>query len=46
MSRLLKAWTDKGLLEKKGGRAKKIAYYMKPGQDVPNRLFSKGDENK
>ena len=46
MSRLLKAWVDKGLLEKKGGRAKKTAYYVKPGQEVPNRLFSKGDENK
>lgn len=46
MSRLLKAWVDRGLLEKKGGRAKKIAYYMKPGQEAPSRLFSKGGENK
>ena len=46
MSRLLKSWVDKGLLEKRGGRAKKVTYYMKPGQDVPSRLFSKGDENK
>ena len=44
MSRLLKNWLDKGLLEKKG--TKKGACYMKPGQEVPTRLFSKKDENK
>lgn len=46
MSRLLKSWVDKGLLQKVGGKAKKVVYYIKPGQEMPSRLFSKGVENK
>ncbi|MBU1000294.1 putative DNA binding domain-containing protein [Patescibacteria group bacterium] len=46
MSRLLKSWVEKGLLEKVGGQAKKTAYYIKPGQEVPSALFSGGVENK
>ncbi|MDP3056985.1 MAG: ATP-binding protein [bacterium] len=45
MSRLLKAWVDKGLLEKIG-LAKKDSYYRKPGQEIPKRLFSTGIDNK
>lgn len=45
MSRLLKSWVDKGLLEKVG-KAKKDAFYMKPGQNIPSNLFSRGIENK
>lgn len=45
MSRLLKSWVDKGLLER-AGKAKKEIYYMKPGQVVPTGLFSRGVENK
>ncbi|MEW6109750.1 MAG: ATP-binding protein, partial [Nitrospirota bacterium] len=46
VSRLLKSWVDKGLLQKIGGKAKKVIYYVKPGQEVPSKLFSIGDENK
>ena len=46
MSRLLKSWVDKRLLEKVGDKAKKIVYYKKPGIEPPSILFSKGDENK
>jgi len=46
MSRLLKSWVDKGLLQKVGEKAKKVVYYIKPGQEMPSRLFSKGVENK
>lgn len=45
MSRQLKAWVEKGLLEKIGS-AKRDSYYMKPGQEMPKRLFSKGGDNK
>lgn len=45
MSRFLKSWVEKGLLEKIGS-GKKDSFYMKPGQDVPRNLFSSGDENK
>lgn len=46
VSRLLKSWVDKGLLQKVGGKAKKGVYYIKPGLEVPIRLFSVGAENK
>ncbi|MFH0779959.1 MAG: RNA-binding domain-containing protein [Parcubacteria group bacterium] len=45
MSRLLRSWVEKGLLEKIG-KAKKDCYYRKPGQEVPRGLFSKGGDNK
>ena len=45
MSRLLRGWVDKGLLEKIG-KAKKDSYYRKPGQEVPKGLFSRGVDNK
>ncbi len=45
MSRLLKDWVDKGLLEKVGD-AKKDSYYRKPGQEIPKNLFSRGGDNK
>ncbi len=45
MSRLLKIWVSKGLLEKIG-LSKKNAFYKKPGQDVPRNLFSQGVDNK
>lgn len=45
MSRLLKAWVDKGLLEKIG-KAKKDTFYIKPGQNMPSSLLSRGVENK
>lgn len=45
MSRLLKSWLDKGLLERIGS-AKKSVYYRRPGQEIPRGLFSKGGENK
>jgi ATP-dependent DNA helicase RecG len=46
VSRLLKSWVDRGLLQKIGGKSKKGVYYIKPGLEVPNRLFSVGGENK
>lgn len=46
VSRLLKSWVDKGLLQKIGGKAKKGVYYIKPGLEVPSRLFSVRGENK
>lgn len=45
MSRLLRGWVEKGLLEKIG-TAKKDSYYRKPGQEVPRGLFSRGGDNK
>jgi ATP-dependent DNA helicase RecG len=45
MSRLLRGWVEKGLLEKIG-KAKKDSYYRKPGQEVPKGLFSRGVDNK
>lgn len=45
MSRLLRGWVEKGLLEKVG-KAKKDSYYRKPGQEVPKGLFSRGVDNK
>lgn len=45
MSRLLRSWVEKGLLEKIG-KAKKDSYYRKPGQEVPKGLFSRGVDNK
>jgi ATP-dependent DNA helicase RecG len=45
MSRLLRGWLDKGLLEKIG-KAKKDCYYRRPGQEIPKGLFSRGVDNK
>ena len=45
MSRLLRTWVEKGLLEKVG-KAKKNMYYRKPGQEVPRGLLSRGGDNK
>ncbi len=45
MSRLLRGWVEKGLLEKIG-KAKKDSSYRKPGQEVPKGLFSRGVDNK
>ncbi|MDI6715803.1 MAG: putative DNA binding domain-containing protein [Actinomycetota bacterium] len=45
-SRLLKSWTEKGLLERIGGRSKRVTYYRKPGVEPPISLFSTGVENK
>ena len=45
MSRLLRGWVEKGLLEKIG-KAKKGSYYRKPGQEVPKGLLSRGVDNK
>jgi ATP-dependent DNA helicase RecG len=45
MSRLLRGWVEKELLEKIG-KAKKDCYYRKPGQEVPKGLFSRGVDNK
>lgn len=45
MSRLLRGWVEKGLLEKIG-KAKKDSYYRKPGHEVPKGLFSRGVDNK
>jgi ATP-dependent DNA helicase RecG len=45
MSRILKTWVEKGLLEKIG-KAKKDCYYRKPGQEMPKSLFSRRDDNK
>ena len=46
VTRLLKSWVEKGLLEQVGGRAKRVVYYKKPGIEPPFSLFSLGDENK
>jgi len=46
MSRLLKSWVEKGLLEKVAGKSKKIVYYTRPGQEVPIGFVFKGVENK
>ena len=46
MSRLLKSWVDRGILEKVSGRSKKVVYYVKPGQEVPPAFVFKGVENK
>lgn len=40
MSRLFKNWTEEGLLEKIGGMDKKAVYYIRPGRDISNSLFS------
>ena len=45
ITKLLRGWVEKGLLEKIG-KAKKDSYYRKPGQEVPNGLFSRGVDNK
>ena len=45
MSRLLRSWVEKGLLEKVG-KAKKDSFYRKPGQEMPSGLFSRGVDNK
>ncbi|OGY31348.1 MAG: hypothetical protein A3C02_03485 [Candidatus Andersenbacteria bacterium RIFCSPHIGHO2_02_FULL_45_11] len=45
MSRLLRGWVERGLLEKVG-KAKKDSYYRKPGQEVPQGLFSRAVDNK
>lgn len=45
MTRLLKSWVNKGLLERMG-KAKKKIYYRKQGQEVPRGLFSRGGDNK
>ncbi|MFA5799517.1 MAG: RNA-binding domain-containing protein [Candidatus Peribacteraceae bacterium] len=44
MSRLLRTWVEKGLLEKIG-KVKKNVYYRKPGQEVPKGLLSRGGDN-
>lgn len=46
VSRLLKSWVDKGLLEHVGGRAKRVVYYKKPGSEPSFSLFSERGENK
>ena len=45
MSRLLKQWCEKGLLEKIG-KAKKDSSYKKPGQEIPKDFIFRGHENK
>src|SRR3989338_5179035 len=45
MSRLLKMWVDKGLLEKIGSTDKKAVYYIRPGRNIPSTLFSSGSDN-
>ncbi len=45
VSRLLKTWVEKGLLERIG-LGKKDSYYMKPGQEMPKGLFSRGVDNR
>jgi len=42
MSRLLKSWVTKGLLEKMGTGFKGNIYYRKPGVEVPTVIFKKG----
>jgi len=45
MSRLLKMWVDKGLLEKVELGGKKSVYYIKPGRGVTPDLFSCREDN-
>jgi len=46
MSRLLKTWVSKGLLEKVGIGFRGNMYYRKPGVEIPQGIsFSKGVEN-
>ena len=45
MSRQLRTWVEKGLLEKIGD-AKKDCFYRKPGQEMSVNLFSVGGDNK
>jgi len=45
MSRLLKMWVDKGLLEKIGSTDKKAVYYIRPGRNIPSTLFSSERDN-
>jgi len=46
MTRLLKTWVSKGLLEKMGSGFRGSMYYRKPGVEVPQGIpFSKGVEN-
>lgn len=40
MSRLLKSWVNKGLLEQVGAGFKGKVYYKKVGVDIPNKLIS------
>lgn len=46
MSRLLKGWVKKGLLEKRVTTSKKETIYNKPGINQVSSLFSGGDDNK
>jgi ATP-dependent DNA helicase RecG len=45
MSRLLRGWVEKELLEKIS-KTKKDSYYRKPGQEVPKGLFSRRVDNR
>jgi ATP-dependent DNA helicase RecG len=45
MSRLLRGWVEKELLEKIS-KTKKDSYYRKPGQEIPKGLFSRGVDNR
>lgn len=45
MSRLLKEWVEKRLIEKMGS-GKRSAVYVKPGHDISKSLFSQGIENR
>lgn len=41
MSRLLKSWVTKGLLEKMGTGFRGNVYYRKPGTEMPSGIFKK-----
>jgi len=46
MSRFLKSWVSKGLLERVGSGFKGHMYYRKPGVEIPSGVpFSRGGEN-
>jgi predicted HTH transcriptional regulator len=46
MTRLLKTWVSKGLLDKVGTGFKGSTYYRKPGVEIPQGIpFSRGVEN-
>lgn len=46
MSRLLKSWADKGILEKVSSKSKKTSFYIRPGQEAPPTFIFRGVENK
>ncbi|OGC57700.1 hypothetical protein A3H26_03935 [candidate division WWE3 bacterium RIFCSPLOWO2_12_FULL_36_10] len=46
MSKLFRQWVTKGILEMRNAKSTKYAYYVKPGTDISQSLFSRRGEKK